>query len=56
MQDVILQDGDGEMWRFVDPPVDGKKAKKSEGKMAKPSEINHGNVTLTNRSGADRAA
>lgn len=47
MRDVILKTEDGEMWRFVDPPVDGKKAKKSEGKMAKPSEINHGNVTPT---------
>jgi CRISPR-associated protein Csb1 len=45
VRDVIVKTGDGDVWRFVDPPADGKKAKKPEGKPVKPSEINHGNVT-----------
>ncbi len=44
VRDVIVKTEDGDMWRFVEPPSDGKKAKKPEGKALKPSEINHGNV------------
>jgi len=47
VKDVIAKTEDGEMWKFVDPPTDGKKAKKPEAKMVRPSEINHGNVTPT---------
>jgi|SRR5579871_3829439 len=47
VKDVIAKTDDGEMWKFVEPPADGKKAKKPEGKTVRPSEINHGNVTPT---------
>lgn len=47
VQNVIAKTDDAEVWKFVQPPADAKKAKKAEGKMAKPSEINHGNVTPT---------
>jgi CRISPR-associated protein Csb1 len=45
VKDVIAKTENGEFWKFIDPPADPKKAKKTEGKMVKPSEINHGNVT-----------
>jgi CRISPR-associated protein Csb1 len=45
VRDVIVKTDDAEVWKFVEPTADGKKAKKAEAKMAKPSEINHGNVT-----------
>ncbi len=45
VKDVIAKTENGELWKFIDPPADQKKAKKTEGKMVKPSEINHGNVT-----------
>ncbi len=46
VRDVIVKlDGSGEVWRFQEPPTDGKKAKKGEGfKTVRPSEINHGNI------------
>jgi CRISPR-associated protein Csb1 len=47
VKDVIAKTDDADVWKFVDPPIDAKKAKKAEGKMSKPSEINHGNVTPT---------
>jgi CRISPR-associated protein Csb1 len=43
MRDVVMKTEDSEVWRFVEPGGD-KKVKKSEGKMVKPSEINHGNI------------
>jgi CRISPR-associated protein Csb1 len=50
VQGVIAKAEDGEMWRFIEPSTEGKKAKKPEGKAVKPSEINHGNVapSITN--------
>jgi CRISPR-associated protein Csb1 len=45
--DAIQETGDAEMWRFVQPAADAKKAKKGESKLLRPSEINHGNVTPT---------
>jgi CRISPR-associated protein Csb1 len=47
VRDVIAKTEDAEMWKFVDPPADAKKTKKPDGKMLRPSEINHGNVTPT---------
>ncbi len=44
---VIAKTDDGDIWKFVDPPADGKKAKKADDKTVRPSEINHGNVTPT---------
>jgi CRISPR-associated protein Csb1 len=44
VRDVITKTDGEEMWRFVEPQADGKKAKKPEGKFVRPSEINHGNV------------
>src|SRR5207302_1276456 len=57
VRDVIAKTEDGEMWRFVEPPAEGKKGKKAEksekpdGKLVRPSEINHGNVkpSITDR-------
>jgi CRISPR-associated protein Csb1 len=43
VRDVVMKTDDGEVWRFVEPGGD-KKVKKAEGKMVKPSEINHGNI------------
>lgn len=47
VRDVIVKGEDGEIWKFVEPAADGKKAKKEKGeaKSVRPSEINHGNVT-----------
>ena len=45
VRDVITKTDGEEMWRFMEPQADGKKAKKPEGKLVRPSEINHGNVT-----------
>jgi CRISPR-associated protein Csb1 len=45
VKDVIVKTDDADVWKFIDPTGDGKKSKKVEGKPAKPSEINHGNVT-----------
>jgi len=47
VRDVIAKVGDEGTWKFVDPPEDAKKAKKSDSKTVRPSEINHGNVTPT---------
>jgi CRISPR-associated protein Csb1 len=43
VRDVVMKTEGGDVWRFVEPGGD-KKAKKAEGKMVKPSEINHGNI------------
>lgn len=43
MRDVVMKTEDAEVWRFVEPGGD-KKVKKGEGKMVRPSEINHGNI------------
>jgi CRISPR-associated protein Csb1 len=43
VRDVVMKTEDSEVWRFVEPSGD-KKVKKGEGKMVKPSEINHGNI------------
>jgi len=45
--DVIAKGNDEGTWKFVDPPEEGKRGKKSDNKGLKPSEINHGNVTPT---------
>ena len=45
VKDVIAKTEDGDMWKFVEPSADAKKAKKAEIKTVRPSEINHGNVT-----------
>jgi CRISPR-associated protein Csb1 len=44
VRDVVMKTEDSEVWRFVEPGGDSKKPKKGEGKMSKPSEINHGNI------------
>jgi CRISPR-associated protein Csb1 len=46
VRDVVVKlEGSGDVWRFQEPPTDGKKAKKTEGaKTVRPSEINHGNI------------
>ena len=46
VRDVVMKTEDGDIWRFVEPG-EGKKAKKPEGKLVRPSEIVHGNVTPT---------
>jgi CRISPR-associated protein Csb1 len=43
VRDVVMKTEGGDTWRFVEPGGD-KKVKKSEGKMVRPSEINHGNI------------
>jgi CRISPR-associated protein Csb1 len=50
VRDVVMKTEDAEVWRFVEPGGD-KKVKKGEGKMVKPSEINHGNIapSITDR-------
>lgn len=47
VKDVISRTDGPEMWRFVEPGGEAKKSKKGEGKLVRPSEINHGNVTPT---------
>jgi CRISPR-associated protein Csb1 len=47
VRDVVAKTENGEMWRFVEPAGDAKKAKKPEGKLVRPSEINHGNIAPT---------
>jgi CRISPR-associated protein Csb1 len=44
VRDVVMKTEDSEVWRFVEPAADAKKPKKAEGKMVRPSEINHGNI------------
>lgn len=44
MRDVVMKTEDSEVWRFIEPGGEAKKPKKGEGKMSKPSEINHGNI------------
>ncbi len=47
----VMAKADGpELWRFVEPGADGKKAKKDEGKL-KPSKLVHGNImpSITDR-------
>jgi CRISPR-associated protein Csb1 len=44
VRDAIVKSENGEVWRFVEPAADTKKQKKSELKLVRPSEINHGNV------------
>jgi CRISPR-associated protein Csb1 len=50
VRDVVMKTEGSDTWRFVEPSGD-KKAKKSEGKMVRPSEINHGNIapSITDR-------
>ena len=44
VRDVVMKTEEAEVWRFVGPGGDSKKPKKGDGKMVKPSEINHGNI------------
>jgi CRISPR-associated protein Csb1 len=44
VRDVVMKTDDREIWRFVESSGDGKKGKKAEGKLVRPSEINHGNI------------
>jgi CRISPR-associated protein Csb1 len=44
VRDVVARTEDGQMWRFVEPAGEGRKATKPEGKLVRPSEINHGNI------------
>jgi CRISPR-associated protein Csb1 len=47
VRDVVMKTEGADVWRFVDPETDGKKTKKADGKLVRPSEVNHGNVTPT---------
>lgn len=51
VRDVVMKTDGGEMWRFVESAGDGKKTKKADGKLVRPSEINHGNIapSITDR-------
>lgn len=44
VRDVVMKTDDGEIWHFVESAGDGKKGRKAEGKLVRPSDINHSNI------------